>query len=112
VYPNGPDCDPACKQRSELWELPLASSSRLNAVPNLGVSELVIVLGILLTIFGLTHLPSSQGRLVEIRPRARGTAGVRLRARSRWSLAESLLVALVVGLGLLALGLAVSPRPE
>ena len=22
VYPNGPDCDPGCKQRSELWELP------------------------------------------------------------------------------------------
>jgi hypothetical protein len=22
VYPNGPDCDPGCKQRSEVWDLP------------------------------------------------------------------------------------------
>jgi hypothetical protein len=75
-----------------------------------GVSELVIVLGILLVIFGSTYLPHIQGRLAEIRPRSRGTVAIRLRARSRWSPAESLLVALVVVLGLLALGLALSNR--
>ena len=85
-------------------------SARLNGVPNLGVSELVIVLGILLVIFGSTYLPNIQGRLAEVRPRSRGTVEIRLRARSRWSPAESLLVALVVVLGLLALGLAVSTR--
>jgi hypothetical protein len=84
----------------------------MSGVPNLGVSELVIVLGILLVIFGSTYLPQVQGRLAELRPRSRGTVGVRLRARSRWSPAESLLVALVVVLGLLGLGLAVTARPQ
>ena len=79
-------------------------------MPTPGVSELVIVFGILLVIFGSTHLTNIQGRLAELRPRSRGTVEIRLRARSRWSPAESLLVALVVVLGLLALGLAVSTR--
>jgi mttA/Hcf106 family len=75
-------------------------------MPNLGVSELVIALVILLVIFGATKLPRISGWLKELWPES---ADSQPRRRSGWSLSDWLLVASVIVLVGLAAALFAEP---
>jgi Sec-independent protein translocase protein TatA len=62
-------------------------------MPNLGVTELVILLAILLALFGVTKLPQISAWLAELWPESPDSSR---RKRSGWSLSDWLLVASVI----------------
>jgi hypothetical protein len=62
-------------------------------MPNLGVTELVILLAFLVALFGVTKLPQISAWLADLWPESPDSPQ---RGRSRWSLSDWLLVASVV----------------
>jgi hypothetical protein len=71
-------------------------------MPNLGYSELLILLGVLVALFGATKLPQISAWLSELWPEG---AGARRRRWRGWTMSDWLLVVSVVVLAGVAAGL-------